>query len=171
MASVLTSHGISVDLPMGWEGRIMVRSRPRVPSVASSRVGEPGERSIGWPGEITNPVVHLANFALPAERGDFGSGAVDLMGAHNVLMVLFEHGRGSASEALFSRARPTVLHASDFSTHRLQRAIPGQAGFQCFFTEAGRAFCLYVVLGWRRNARPLASLATHTLSTITIDAE
>ena len=29
----------------------------------------------------------------------------------------------------------------------LRRGIPGQVGYQTFFNEAGRAFCLYVVLG------------------------
>jgi hypothetical protein len=34
--------------------------------------------------------------------------------------------------------------------------IPGQAGYQRFFTENGRPFCLYVVLGGYANRQILA---------------
>ncbi|MCU1345050.1 MAG: hypothetical protein JWL70_1316 [Acidimicrobiia bacterium] len=166
MTSVLSGYGISVDLPLGWEGRIMLRTPPRLPHP----VGQLQPAASPVPAEIAHPVVHLANFALPAERGDFGSGAVDLMGANNVLMVLFEHGPQSAGAPLFNRKRPAVLRPADFSPHALQRTLAGQVGFQCFFTEAGRAFCLYAVLGWRRNARTLAALATHTWSAVEIEA-
>ena len=66
----LQSHGIETTLLPGWEGRIMVRNAQTVPA----------ERSTDGSGEVTvvpaerpNPVVHLANFALPEQRGDFGS--------------------------------------------------------------------------------------------------
>jgi hypothetical protein len=50
----LQSHGIETDLPPGWEGRIGVRTQPTAHT-----------RAIGDVGETPNPVVHLANFALP----------------------------------------------------------------------------------------------------------
>ena len=60
----LTSGGVSVGLPTGWEGEIF------------NRAPELGGRSLGGPAadtEVARNVIHLANFALPAERGDFGS--------------------------------------------------------------------------------------------------
>lgn len=167
MGSVLSDHGITVDLPAGWEGRIMLRQ----PGTIGSRAAPPGaaQRTQGAPtGDRTNPVVHLANFALPAERGDFGSGAVDLMGFANLLVVLFEYGAESVGTALFANRRPRQLTPAQFRADALQHALPGQAGSQHFFTESGRAFCLYVVLGARRNATSLTRLANQTLAATTI---
>ena len=57
----IQAHGISSDLPEGWEARISLRPTPTGSDTA-----------IGNKGEIPNPTVHLANFALPEQRGDFG---------------------------------------------------------------------------------------------------
>ncbi len=138
----LQAHGIETDLPPGWEGRIALRDRPIAPT-----------RGVGDPGEVANPVVHLANFALPEARGDYGSGAVDLMGSEHVLVVLFEFGPESVGTALFRRKGiPTTLRPNMFSGSALQRTLPGQAGCQIFFSEAGRAFCCYTVLGRQASA-------------------
>lgn len=166
MGSVLSDQGITVDLPPGWEGRIMVRQPQTVPRAQQQAPGSPPPP--GPPADQPNPVVHLGNFALPADRGDFGSGAVDLMGFGNLLVVLFEYGAESVGTPLFANPRPRNLQPGQFHRDTLQRAIPGQAGFQQFFTESGRAFCLYVVLGAQRNARHLAGLANHTLDATTI---
>jgi hypothetical protein len=119
--------GIDLDVPSGWDVRIY-RRQPA-------------------PGERTNPVLHAGNFALPERRGDFGSGAVERMGPTNVLVVLFEYDPPAARTPLFARnGRPRPV-ASDFAPNQLQRILPGQSGVQYFYNEAGRAFCLYVVLG------------------------
>ena len=68
-------------LPAEWEGRIFRRAEPT--AVSPRRPGTPPRTAAartGWPGEQTQPVVHLANFALPAQRGDYGSGAVEIDG-------------------------------------------------------------------------------------------
>ena len=96
----LQAHGIETDLLPGWEGRIALRTLPRSGAIASS---EPAARALGTEGERPNPVVHLANFALPEQRGDFGSGAVDVMTEEHVLVVLFEYGPESLGKALFKR--------------------------------------------------------------------
>ncbi|MCU1370057.1 MAG: hypothetical protein JWO77_1251 [Ilumatobacteraceae bacterium] len=156
----LQSHGIETDLPAGWEGRIGLRTQP------SADARAPGEVSaIGDAGERPNPVVHLANFALPEQRGDFGSGAVDLMGADDVLVVLFEYGPECAGTPLFKRTGiPTDLTPNMFSSSALQRTISGQAGCQIFFTENGRAFCSYTVLGRQSNALRVVPQANAALS-------
>jgi len=155
----LIAHGIEADLLAGWEGRISVRRVP-VSVHASTRMSDTTAAT-----EQTHPVMHLANFPLPEQRGDFGSGAVDLMGSGHVLVVLFEYGPESVDQPLFRRrGLPTRLRPDMFSGSALQRTIAGQAGAQAFFTEAGRAFCLYVVLGRQREATPLVALANRSLS-------
>jgi hypothetical protein len=132
---VLRAHGIEAPLPPGFEGRIFVRSV----------IGE----------EVTLPVAHFATFALPADVGDFGSGAVTLMGPNDIFASLFEYGGDSLGSALFSRqGMPRSLTATDFRPTVLRRGLGGQSGTQWFFTDSGRPFTLYVVLGShvRRNA-------------------
>jgi hypothetical protein len=131
----LRAHGVKVDVPGGWDARIYKRDAPR--------------------GARTAAVMHAANFALPPERGDFGSGAVEIMLAHHVLVVLFEQGPESAGTALFAQQGPPAeLRPADFDTNGLQRGLPGQAGVQRFFSWNGRPFVLYVVLGsYARRAR------------------
>jgi hypothetical protein len=110
-------------------------------------------------------VVHLGNCALPEERGDFGSGAVDVMGDDDVIVVLFEYGPESAGTALFRhRGIPTSLTPNMFSRSALQRAMPDQAGCQVFFTVENRAFCCYTVLGRQANANRLLPQTNATLA-------
>lgn len=155
----LSAYGITTQLLPGFEGRITKRTQP-----AGNAVGPSGNRARGTSGEVPNPVVHLANFALPENRGDYGSGAVDLMGAGHLFLCLFEYGPASVGQPLFARQGiPTNLAARQFSANGLQRAVPGQAGTQSWFTESGRPFCLYVVLGRRQDAPSLAPVANRAL--------
>ena len=131
----LRAHGIEVEPPPGWEAEIYRRPPD--------------------PGETTHAILHAATFALPARRGDFGSGAVNVMGPDDVLVVLFEYAPESAGEALFAREGIPVPQAEDFDRRALQRTLPGQSGWQSFFSYGGRAFCLYVVLGSHHRRRLL----------------
>lgn len=139
--SVVSAYGLSFDVPPGWDARVY--RRPAAPQ------------------ESTHPVLHAGNFALPGERGDYGSGAVERMGDGNVFLALLEFHPSASDSALFSRSgRPSSLDPNAFSPGSLQRSLPGQGGTQAFFSDNGRAFCLYVVLGsWAQRGRlvPLAS--------------
>lgn len=146
----IEAHGIRAELPSGWEGRISRRQ----PGTTTGRRGATAEVV----GEDTGPVLHMGNFALPEDRGDFGSRAVDLMGTGHLLVVLVEYGPDSVGTALF----PTVssvprLTGRMFSSQGLQRVQRGQAGAQRFFTLNGRAFCLYAVAGDQREVGPMAT--------------
>ena len=138
----LSAHGISVTVPSGWEGRVF--RRPAAGEImATAADGPPAP-----PGEITNAVVHVSTIALPPDAGDFASGAVDRLGPDDALVVLFEYDAASVEPAVVRRGGiPRALSPDDFSPGMLQRTLRGQAGAQRFFQEAGRAFCLYVVLG------------------------
>jgi hypothetical protein len=61
--ATIGAHGITARLPEGFEGRIFVRPA-----------------SIG----VTYPVGQFATFPIPDDIGDFGSGAVTLMGPADV---------------------------------------------------------------------------------------
>jgi hypothetical protein len=124
-------------MPAGWDARIY--RRPQTDA-----------------GEEPHPVVHAANFPLPAVRGDYGSGAVDVMRGHHVLVALVEFDEQSAGTALFARRGLPRPRSDDFHPWQLQRVLPGQSGAQWFFNTGNRAFCLYVVLGnHARRARLL----------------
>ena len=166
----LSAHGITTDLPAGWEGRITRRKRqepataPGGTTSAASRAG-----AIGSPDEIPEPVVHLANFALPEDRGDFGSGAVDRMSSGHVFVTLFEYGPESVGQPLFAHQGVPTLRPRMFASSALQKTIAGQAGCQRFFTHNGRAFCLYVVLGRQGEAATLVPRANGVLRATTIE--
>lgn len=162
----LSAHGIAVELPVGWEGRIARRDAVASPAAAAP-AGTSGLATVVE--EQTFPVAHVGNFALPAERGDFGSGAVNVMGPDNVLLCLLEYGPECVDTPLFpATGLPRLLDPGRFGANQLQRAIKGQGGQQLFFTEGNRAFCLFVVLGSLNRRSTLVPLADSVLSAIDI---
>jgi hypothetical protein len=76
----------------------------------------------------------------------------------------------SAYAALFRRkGMPRKLSTNAFDGSMLRKGIPGQVGYQTFFNEAGRAFCLYVVLGNGNRRAPLVDLVNSVLATVRIE--
>jgi hypothetical protein len=152
--ATVAAHGLRVTLPDRWEARLYRRD---------ALPGAPLD-------EAHHPVLHLANFALPPGRGDFGTGAVEVMGPSHAFVSLLEYAAAEAGTALFAaRGRPR-LAAGDFAANALQRRLPGQLGCQKFFTEHGRAFCLYVVLGSRAHAGSLVEDVSSVLDRLEIGA-
>ena len=145
----LTANGVEVVVRDGWEVEFSeLRARP---------------------GASVRSLVHLANFALPVERGDYGSGAVETMDAGGIFIVLMEFDSTSARTAMFSGGEvPRDLVADDFSPEALQRRLSGQSGAQRFFRIGERAFGLYVVLGSNRQAGILVREVNRSLEGITI---
>src|SRR5262245_59067715 len=98
----LSGYGITTTLLPGWEGRIMKRAEPELgqangPSPDQVASGPTGGTTSGTATktalpERTYPIVHLATFAIPDDRGDFGSGAVELMKDSDLFITLFEYG-------------------------------------------------------------------------------
>ncbi len=176
MSRRLQAQGLSAEVGGGWEGEIYLRSpeaaptSPTTPSSPTGGLAGPNRHGrSNLPLAASYPVLQLANFSLPSHRGDFGGGAVELMGAHHIFVSLFEYGHESVGTALFATLQvPWPVAPDAFGPNRLQRPLPGQGGAQWFFTHAGRPFCLYVVLGSyllrRATVRPL----NRVLRTITI---
>jgi hypothetical protein len=66
----------------------------------------------------------------------------------DVFCVLFEYGLESVGRVLFARSGPpTALTPADFHPYVLRRGVGGQSGTQWFFTQSGRPFTFYAVLG------------------------
>ncbi len=132
----LNGHGIEIDLPSGWDGRIFRRA-------------------------AADATLHAANFPLPTSDGDFGSGATARMPLGGALLVVKEYRAGPRlvpGTGLFaSRSIPLPLHSGRFHPRTLQVGRPGQAGFQHFFTVAGRPFCIYAVVKAAPAAATIAS--------------
>jgi len=159
----LGAHGIAAQLPNGWEGTISAERAELVEAQTSAFAEGRGRPHV-------LPVAHFATFGLPATRSDFGAAAVDQMGADDVFVSLLEYDVEEANTALFShQGLPRRLDPRAFSPRMLQRTIPGQSGFQLFFTHGGRAFCLYVVLGNADDAHRLVRRAEQVLATLQIE--
>lgn len=153
----LEAHGLAATMPPGWEGEISLDQGDESFAPAAA-------------GGVLRPVAHLANFPLPVDRGDFGSGAVELMHAPDVFVALLEYAPEEVGSALFAaRGLPLRLDPRRFSAASLQRGMPGQAGLQEFFTEADRPFCLYVVLGDVEDAHLQVRKVEQVLASVRIE--
>jgi hypothetical protein len=142
----LEAHGIRARLPAGFEGRIFRRPP----------IGD----------EVPQPVAHFATVPLSPEISDFGGGLVTTLAGTDIFVVLFEYGPESLGTALFqTEGLPRALAAGHFRPYTLRRGLAGQSGTQWFFTENGRPFTLYAVLGShaRRHSlvAPVNSLLHH----------
>jgi hypothetical protein len=150
--ATVAAHGLRIVLPQRWEARMYLRD-----ATAAA-------------GESVHPVVHFANFALPPGRGDYGSGAVEVMRAGHAFVALVEFGAAEADTPLFAARGVPRPRLPDFAANALQRRLPGQLGVQRFFTENGRAFCVYVVLGSARLAPQLIGEVHSVLDGVAVDA-
>jgi hypothetical protein len=128
----LSAHGLEIELPRGWSGRVFRRS---------DRIA----------------TLHAGDFQLPLEDGEFGDRATSTMPAPASFVALTEYEPGSGLEpgvGLFApRGFRLPLDPAGFSPRGLAHPRPGQAGMQHFFTGSGRPFCLYVVVSGPRVQR------------------
>ena len=130
--TVLEAHGLRVELPRGWSGRVFRRP-------------------------AGGATLHAGNFQLPLEDGEFGDRSTAQMPARGCFLALAEYLAGAGLEpgkGLFAPRRiPRTLDPTALRTTGLAHPRPGQAGMQHFFTAAGRPFCLYVVVSGPRTDR------------------
>lgn len=143
-----SGYGLSTRSAPGWHNEVYRREPP--------------------PGQVTHPVLHACTRALPAARGDFGSGAVEQLGSEDVFVALVEFGIDVADEGLFARQGMPRLAPSQFSPNRMPRSLPGLSAAQHFFSKDGRAFCLYVVIGSHSRRMALAGTAQRLVDAISI---
>jgi hypothetical protein len=146
---ILEAHGLRVELPRGWSGRVFGHS----------------------PGLAT---LHAGNFQLPlAENSSFGIRTASTMPHASSFVTLNEYRPDHALKpgvGLFKPHRiPLPLDPASFGANKLARARPGHVGMQHFFTAHERPFCLYVVLAGHAAERPRQLMAVnHVLRTLRI---
>jgi len=145
---ILAGHGLALDLPDGWSGRVFSVQ----PAAAT---------------------LHAANFPLPLDDGAFGDRSTAGMAPGMIFIALTEYLVGGGlepGEGLFAQRRaPRRLDPATFRSTGLAHPRPGQAGTQRFFTAAGRPLCLYVVLaGPRRLRRGQLASVQHVLGGLEI---
>lgn len=130
--TVLEAHGLRVELPPGWSGRVFKRP-------------------------AGGATLHAGDFQLPFDDGEFGDRSTAAMPHGATFLALTEYRPGAGLEpgrGLFAARRiPVALDPTAFSPRGLAHPRPGQAGTQHFFTNAGRPFCLYVVVSGPRSER------------------
>ena len=136
----LSGHGITIELPGGWDGQIYRRP-------------------------AAEPTLHAASFPLPPHDGDFGSGATGTMPAVGAFVALKEYQAGPRlvpGQGLFAaRTLPLPLEPRRFHPRSLQVGRAGQAGFQHFFTMGRRPLCLYAVISGLATATRASAARDH----------
>jgi hypothetical protein len=147
---ILEAHGVRLELPPGWSGRLFKRQ-----------------------GGIV--ALHAGDYALDLnDTSTFGDASTTRMPAAGTFLVLAEYAPGQGlipGRGLFAPRRiPRRLDPSRFSHRGLAHPRPGQVGTQHFFTLGARPFCLYVVIAGDRLARRrrLAEL-DHLLNSLEIE--
>ncbi len=135
---ILDAHGLRVELPAGWSGRVFARAAGRRPDRRVARL-------------------HAGSFPVVLGDGEFGDRSTGVMPNPGAFVALAEYQPGQGLEpgrGLFAARRiPLPLDPTAFSESRLAHPRPGQVGTQHFFTAAGRPLCLYVVLAGDRQVR------------------
>lgn len=130
--TTLEAHGLRVELPRGWSGRVFKRAG----------------------GGAT---LHAGDFELPLDDGEFGDQSTAVMPPGGTFLAVTEYLPGAGLEpgrGLFAPRRvPRTLDPTSFSARGLAHPRPDQAGTQHFFTAAGRPLCLYVVISGARTER------------------
>lgn len=141
---ILEGDGLRIELPVGWHGQFVRRS-PHLPTLqAASFPLDPGDEELG-----------------PASRAAMSSG--------DCFLALIEYLPGSGVEpgrVPFHEARIKLpLDPSWFSP-----AVEGRAVLERNFTQAGRPFCLHVVVaGGRIDRRQRLPLLDRILGSLTVD--
>lgn len=138
----VAGHGISIDLPAGWEGRISRR-------------------------QDAGPVLHIATFPLHPGDGDFGAAPTGRMRDGDAFAALLEFRdseRIRPGVGLYASAVRPIPRVEEFGEMQLQVTRRGQLGWQRFFTEGGRTCCLYAVI--QPAGRPPSRLVTRLQSVL-----
>jgi hypothetical protein len=145
---ILDAHGLRIELPAHWSGRLFSRS-----------------------GAVAT--LHVGNFTLALSDGEFGDRSTSAMHPGSSFIAVTEYRPGSGlspGHGLFAPRRiPRPLDPAAFSAAGLAHQRPGQVGAQHFFTASGRPFCLYVVLaGTRSTRRAQLAAVDHVLASLRI---
>lgn len=129
---IIEAHGLAVELPRGWSGRVFAA-----------------------PGGVAT--LHAGSFQLALDDGEFGDASTGAMPEVAAFLALTEYAAGDGLKpgaGLFAPDRIALpLDPTSFGERRLAHRRTGQVGTQHFFTASGRPFCMYAVIAGPRHAR------------------
>jgi hypothetical protein len=149
--SRLSAHGISIQLPHGWEGTIFVPDLP--------------------PPAVNLPVMHASDQALSMRRSTFAAELAARAGASGTVLALVEFDPLLANEGLYAgQGLPLPIRREDLHPKAMQVPDPFQEGRQWFFSIRDRAFCLYAVVGIGPELHDRLVLVNKILRTLRIDS-
>lgn len=135
------SHGLRIDLPVGWHGEVV---RP------------------GPPGALT---LRAANFPLPKVPTDVGQQAQRTMGERDVLITLAYDGRARGASGVRRAALPLAIGRADFASFEgFARPVATDA-----FVLDGRAFHLWVAFRSETPSDELLAEANRVLATVALE--
>ncbi len=145
--TIAHGHGVSIEVPEGWQARVVKRGG--------------------------GALLHVATFPLWDSDGDFGAAATGRMQRGDAFATLVEYVDPAVirpAVGLYAARRPPRPEYHEFSPTTLQVTRLGQLGWQRFFTESGRTCCLYAVImpGAERPQKLVRRLAT-VIATLRID--
>lgn len=140
-----SGHGLSIEIPQGWEARIVRRPHGA-------------------------PFLHVASFALDSDAGQFGAAVTGRMGPDDVFAALVEYlvdAEVRPGAGLFRQRFKPRLGLHEFGHSQLQVTRTGHLGMQRFFTASGRPYCLYAVIApVRRRPAQLTGELSAVLRTV-----
>jgi hypothetical protein len=146
---LLMSQGLSIEVPPRWEGRIFL---PDLPAPA-----------------VNLPIMHLTDATLSMVRSTYAPELAARAGSSGALVALVEFEDRLADRGLYAaQGLHLPLRRDRFDAHALQLPDPSQQGHQRFFSQGGRAFCLYVVLGIGPGADARLRAVNRALATLKV---
>jgi hypothetical protein len=137
----LSSHGIAITVPKGWEGRIFVPDLD--------------------PPAINLPILHLTDTVLTTERSSYAPELAARAGGTGILVALLEFDHTLADVGLYE---PQGLRLP----LTRERFHPKALQFPSRVQEGHQRFCLYVVLGTDRGVDRRLAEANLALASLDI---
>jgi hypothetical protein len=145
----VSGYGISLSAPAGWDSIIYQRDAANEGS--------------------TLPVLQASTMSLGSlPLSDFGTDVYPLLGDTDIFFALIEYAYDPNATVFTTATSIPSFATTDFSPTAFPRLSPPKVACQAFFSTAGRAFCLYVVLGNPQNADSLVSELNSLMSTLVI---
>ncbi len=148
--TIISSYGIGLDLPPGWEGRIF-RYEPEADA-------------------LVFPIVHAGSFSFPPDENSLGDGAIRRMHGRGAFFALVEYEPGMAGDAGFSRVGlPLPIAEPHLRPEALNAPSRGLLGFQSLFQLTGRPFAIQLAIGAGGDVEGDLSAVNAVLGSLTVD--
>ena len=167
-----TGYGISLEVPTGWSSAILRPVGPptRPPTPASGRRARGTDPGRGRR-RPSAPCPSCTSAPARCRRRSATSAGVwsRCLAPDDVFVALLEYGSDLAGTGLFERQGLPRLAPCQFAQNRMPRDVVGRSASQHFFSEGGRAFCLFTVLGSHSRRMATVPRAAAVVRTLTVE--